>query len=173
MTTWKWRGQPKTTTKRLPLPSQHYLQTHFEYDPETGSFNREDGKWGFIDNTGYTRISIEGKTYLVHRLIWKLVNGVEPNIIDHINRNKLDNRWCNLRNVTQSINCRNKAIQSNSRGIHGVYYWKEREMWYVYITHNKRIHHIGKYHHALEAIQARIEAEEIFWGKSHVHTNLK
>jgi len=101
------------------------------------------------------------------------MTGEEPNEIDHINRIKDDNRWENLRSVPTMINSRNKSLQNNSSGVKGVRYVNETDRWRADIFLAGKVYYIGTYHHALDAIQARIEAEEIFWGKSHVHTNFK
>lgn len=73
-----------------------------------------DGKpCGFKDNCGYLRVSISYKKYLVHRLIYKLHNPEfdlsSDLVIDHIDRNRLNNHIENLRAVTKGENNRNKA----------------------------------------------------------------
>ncbi len=155
------------------LPSQYYLRFHFEYDPETGVFSKNGKEIGSQTNRGYIRITIDSEWYLVHRLIWKYMTGEEPDTIDHINRDKLDNRWTNLRNVTQTINVRNRTPDKRGDGVNGVRYLSERGKWRVRIHYNGETHHIGIYTHALDAIQARIEAEEIFWKKFNVHTDFE
>lgn len=172
MTTWKWRGQPKTTTKKLTLPSQYHLKFYYEYDPETGVFSK-NGKEVGTDCNGYLVIKVNNTRHYVHRLIWVYMTGEEPDEIDHINRIKNDNRWSNLRNVQHTINVKNSTPQKRGSGVSGIYYREDTEKWRVYIRYNKKLYHMGQYQHPLDAIQARIEAEEIFWGKSHVHTNLK
>lgn len=92
------------------------------YNPETGEF-----KW--LDNTGkknkewfqpkprgmknktYVRcqsININKKWYSPHRLAWYLMKGYWPLQIDHINRNALDNKFLNLREVTNKENSENR-----------------------------------------------------------------
>lgn len=53
---------------------------------------------------GYVHFNLDGKFYYAHRVIWKLQTMQEPNIIDHINGIKWDNRIKNLRSVTSSQN---------------------------------------------------------------------
>jgi len=62
-----------------------------------------------IMNNGYRASMLDGKLYLAHRIIWKLVHDEEPDVIDHINRDRTDNRLRNLRNVTQAANLQNKS----------------------------------------------------------------
>ena len=53
---------------------------------------------GSVHSTGYVRIGIDGRKYTSHRLAWLYVHGVWPSDqIDHINRNRSDNRIANLR----------------------------------------------------------------------------
>lgn len=78
--------------------------------------------------------------------------------IDHINRNKLDNRKCNLRFVTPCENNWNKGLKkSNKTGISGVI--KRHGKWAVYICSNYKSHYIGTYDTKDEAATARREAE--------------
>jgi hypothetical protein len=54
---------------------------------------------------GYRKTCFKGRMYYVHRIVWYLHYGSWPkHTIDHINRDKLDNRIENLRDVTHSVN---------------------------------------------------------------------
>ena len=76
---------------------------------------------GIVGNTGYMQISIpinkKMKCLRSHRLIYECFNGLIPDglVVDHINRNKLDNRLENLRLVTQQENCLNSASKIRSQ----------------------------------------------------------
>jgi hypothetical protein len=83
------------------------------YDPETGLFTRlvRTGRIragevaGTAHSRGYRSIVIDGRVYLSHRLAWLYVHGEwPPEQIDHINRNRADNRLVNLRAAKQSQN---------------------------------------------------------------------
>ena len=64
---------------------------------------------------GYRRLSIDGKTYPEHHIVWLMTHGRLPNnLLDHINGVKDDNRPCNLREATHSQNT------CNRRGVTGV-----------------------------------------------------
>lgn len=71
-----------------------------------------------------TTILNEGK---IHRIIWTAFNGVIPDnlFIDHIDRNKYNNRLSNLRLASRSDNRYNAKHQTNNKlGIKNIYYNK-------------------------------------------------
>lgn len=106
-----------------PLPSQSELKRRFDYDPKSGELRyREDSlcnnQWnsrnadrvgGSVNEEGYLIIGFNGTTYRAHRLIYKWFYGEEPEIVDHINGNRLDNRIENLRASNKFWNKLNKS----------------------------------------------------------------
>jgi len=101
-------------TQALPLPPLEVLQKKFDYDPETGTLTRRPtGKTvGHPTERGWLRVKINNTDYRVHRIVWKMYYGEDPPVgleIDHINRNKVDNRISNLRVVTHKENLANSA----------------------------------------------------------------
>jgi|GEM_PF-4016083 len=61
-----------------------------------------------VSGTGYASVKISGIRYMVHRLLWKVYTGHDPRgVIDHINGVRDDNRICNLRDVSPSVNSMN------------------------------------------------------------------
>ena len=88
----------------------------------------------YISRGGYKRINHNKKTYLVHRIIFLLVNGEWPDTVDHIDGNKLNNHISNLRAATITQNNCNRAINKNSSsGIKGVCWHKGAKKWRVQI----------------------------------------
>lgn len=87
------------------------LRALYIYDPETGEFRRRPKppkREGWISQ-GYRRMCIGGYDYQEHRLAWLYVYGEWPKqVIDHINKDKLDNRIGNLRDVPEIVNARNR-----------------------------------------------------------------
>lgn len=85
------------------------------YDPETGSLRWRDGpKAGRVAGTvgvsGYRRVCINGKQLRAHRIAWFIYHGAMPNDqVDHVNRNRDDNRISNLRDVSNAENQRNRG----------------------------------------------------------------
>lgn len=121
------------------------MLTDFTYSD--GKLFRKGREVGFMDNCGYLRTSIRGRKYLVHRLIYKLHNpefDLESDlVIDHINRDRTDNRIENLRAVTKAENNRNRDLPK------GVSYCKQTGKW-------KAIHPrwLGRFDTEQEAIDA-------------------
>lgn len=130
------------------LPDQETLQALLHYEPDTGKlfwkerplemFKREQdwktwnakfaGQEAFTANSiGYRRGSLFDKRYLAHRVIWKMVTGDEPEILDHEDGVRHNNKWENLRAVTQSDNMRNSSMKGdNTSGVVGVS-WSSRK----------------------------------------------
>jgi hypothetical protein len=109
------------------------LKETLSYDQETGLFTRlkrtsnciKENQIACRLNTfyKYRQVSFMSKSYQAHRLAWFYVHGVWPTgQIDHINRNKSDNRLINLRDCTISENKQNSGLyKSNKSGFKGVF----------------------------------------------------
>lgn len=111
--------------------TQKRLKEVIKYNPETGIFtwniNHKRVKKGSVAghkySTGYIRIAIDGIQYRAHRLAWLYITGSMPeDQIDHINRIRDDNRFINLRDVSNIENQMNKGMSFNRKcGVRGVY----------------------------------------------------
>lgn len=107
------------------------------------------------------QVRINGKMYYVHRIIFKLCTGEEPDLIDHINGNSLDNRLENLRSVDNTTNSRNaKRNKNNTSGITGVSWSKLLNKWEAYIWDNSIKLNLGSFSDLNEAIEVRKKAEQ-------------
>jgi len=80
---------------------------------------------GSNSSGGYYKVKINGKCYPAHRLVWVLCNktDIESNlVVDHIDRNRKNNNWLNLRLVTPKENSENTVIpretNTNYTGVH-------------------------------------------------------
>lgn len=99
-----------------------------------------------------------GGMILMHRLILKAPKGMG---IDHINRNGLDNRKCNLRFADQGLNSRNSRTQRpqfKSSQYRGVSWRPDKKKWRACITMKKKSYHLGYFKDELEASR-RYESE--------------
>lgn len=115
-------------------------------------------KWYLSDN--YVANVKVGK---LHRYLL----GVDDySVVDHINMNTLDNRKENLRICTQQENCFNKTeYKNNSSGHRGVIFNKKNNKWRSRIGVDGKQIQLGYYHTLEEAINARIEAEKLYFGE--------
>ena len=146
--------------------TQSYLKSVLHYCPDTGVFTRLAGqgaRCGSIAGSlkrGYYRMMIKGRVYTLHRLAFLYMTGDWPKQgVDHINGNPLDNRWENLRDVSQSENMRNASrSKRNASGVVGVAWDKEARKWRASIYHGKTIH-LGRHDDFFEAGCARKSAE--------------
>lgn len=113
----------------------------------------------------YVRVGICGLELYAHRVVFEMYYGFEPDNIDHINGNGLDNRPCNLRSVSTRINNMNLRKRSNnSSGITGVSFDKRKSRLRSYINvkeENKKTRQIflGYFDDFFEACCARKSAE--------------
>lgn len=105
-----------------PLPPQEELLRVFSYDPETGFLKTkvrlaqrvpENTVVGSLGTSGYLKVNYKRQSYTVHRLIWKMLTGDEPEVVDHVNFVRTDNRACNLRPATYSKNNFHRKSQRN------------------------------------------------------------
>lgn len=147
--------------------TQEKLKTLIHYDPATGEITANMPRHnvptgtslGCICNPGYYRLSIAGKHFLAHRLAWFYMTGNFPEQIDHINHIKTDNRWENLREVSNQANSQNTPLSKNSRTkINGVSFMKTLNKYRAYITVNRKHIHLGVFDKLEDAIQARKDA---------------
>lgn len=151
---------------------QAKLLEKYSYNPDTGEFTRKSGKSvGWLNTLGYRSIWLEGKTLLVHRCIWIMMTGEEPNQIDHINHIRDDNRWCNLRNVQARDQQLNMQIRRNNKtGVQGVRVLPSGRFC-AYIMVNRVQIPLGTYD-TIEEATAHRKAGEIKYGFHENHGQL-
>jgi hypothetical protein len=104
--------------------SLQLLLSVLQYDPDSGdvAFTGSNSPRIF-DLRGYKMVSVDGHIIGLHRLIWMHANKTAPSgEIDHINGDRGDNRICNLRDVSASVNRHNqrKCMSTNKTGLLGV-----------------------------------------------------
>ena len=117
---------------------------------------------GCLRSDRYRFIGINNKSYLAHRLIWFYHYGYFPeNEIDHINKNKIDNRIENLREASHSCNIRNRGNYNNNiSGVKGVHFNKASKKWIAYIWADGKPHGLGYFKNFNEAVLTRYAAEQ-------------
>ena len=132
--------------------NQELLKELFIYDGRNLCWSKSRGnrkaltRAGTISNHGYVIITIDGKAYMEHRLIWMLHNGSFPKELDHINQIKTDNRIENLREVTKQQNQWNTSVRSVSKsGVKNVHWNKKDQRWRVQFRVDGKPKYFGEY----------------------------
>jgi hypothetical protein len=141
----------------------------FDYDPESGAFTHRIGGGrrkagdlaGHIDRLGYVIIGGAKKHYLAHRLAFMWMNGRWPESqVDHIDGNRSNNAWTNLRDVSPQGNNRNKRMHRNNKsGRIGVHWDKVNNKWVAHIFVWNKHHNLGRFSEFEDACRARLHAE--------------
>lgn len=147
------------------------LREALDYSPETGEFTRRKNagrryKAGQVAGSkefrGYVQIRIDKKLYWAHRLAWLHMTGAWPtHDIDHIDGDKSNNRWSNLRDVPQAVNNQNvrSPFAGNSSGYLGVNWHPTNHNWTAKISVNNRTKYLGSYSTPEEAHAAYVAAK--------------
>ncbi len=139
------------------------------YDRDTGIFTRKvassrmkaGSECSATNSKGYVEFNILGKLVRAHRLAFFIINGEWPLLtVDHINGDKQDNRWSNLREVDNKTNCENKrSINSNnSTGYTGVI--RRRKKFECRIRTDGKLLYLGVFDTPQEAAAAYLVAKE-------------
>jgi hypothetical protein len=116
--------------------------------------NKTGKEAGYLDKTtGYRRVSIGNKKVHTHQLVYFMSYGVWPSLVDHIDRNKLNNSPTNLRVVSHKENICNSDKVHQARG---VAFHKASGKWTAYLPRNGNKHqrHIGLFETEQEALRA-------------------
>jgi len=166
-----------------PKLTQEYLKECLTYNSDSGIFiwnirplnhfktkracaviNTRNGnkEAGSIDKGSWClSIRVNSKLYLAHRLAFLYMEGYMPeNGIDHIDRNRLNNKWNNLREASQRCNMQNcKLSIMNTSGVTGVCWNKNWNKWESQITINSKTKHLGPYVNFDDAVRARYNEE--------------
>lgn len=150
--------------------TQEQLRDLLTYDAETGVFTnrvtrnpraKAGAPAGFVNEQGYIVFQIGGKKLYAHRAVWLYVFGRWPHDeIDHINRNRKDNRLVNLREASRLVNAQNTGKHlRNTSGHKGVTFHARLGTWQVQMRANNKTFYVGQYKLLSDAVQARSIAE--------------
>lgn len=121
------------------------IKSVIDYSPETGKLTRKEKyqQWpkgheiGWNSGDGYIKVKLFGEYEYAHRIAWAIHYGEWPKSkIDHKNRNRSDNRICNLRLADNSQNGANQSLRSdNTSGKKGVTWNSRRRKWQAQIQY--------------------------------------
>lgn len=116
-----------------------------DYNPENGHLIWKTGKHskrvkkgsraGFLRKSGYRGITLQGKSYLEHHVIWFHQKGFWAKEIDHNDHVRDNNSWDNLSEVTHEMNSRNmKQLKNTKTGVQGIQYNRATDKYVAHIT---------------------------------------
>ena len=142
----------------------HSMREYLQYCPDTGEFTWVKKVYrntivgsvaGTISKNGYRYITFKGEKYLAHRLAHFFHYGVQPPpVLDHINRERTDNRIVNLRIASSSLNGHNRT------GVKGIRR-NNKSSWQAYIYVNGKFTQLYNGPSHKKAVTARADAE--YW----------
>ena len=158
--------------------TQWRLKEVLHYNPDTGAFTwtkctgaaKAGSAAGCVKTASaalrYCVIRVDSALHRAHRLAWLYMTGDYPSgLIDHVDGNGLNNRWCNLRQCSHSENQQNRVKQVNNRsGYLGVSWAKYQNKWQAQITVRGDHKHLGFFEDPQEAHKVYLMA------KSQIHT---
>jgi hypothetical protein len=110
---------------------------------------------GCLNQKGYLIVSVNGKKYGVHCLIWLMHGNPPVKMLDHINGDRADNRIENLRAADSARNQYNSRLSaSNTSGIKGVSWCRTNKRWIGQIWYKKQLYRAGLFKDKQECAEA-------------------
>lgn len=157
----------------MKYPTQARLRELFDYDSVSGDLlwrqtlsNRalKGSIAGCVDDKDHICVQVMGRSYRAHRLIWIYHHGHIPDKmqIDHIDRNRSNNRIDNLRLCTSSQNSANRTAKS-STGFKGVR--RNGKRYQAVLKHDGKFKTLGTYDTPEEAHEVYLGAAKEIWGE--------
>jgi hypothetical protein len=137
-----------------PLPDVELLKQRYNYNPITGVVTgRRNGKvLRWTDSHGYLKVRVNKEAFKLARIIWKIVTGKDPvGEVDHIDLNRRNNRWTNLRDATSAQNNRNRKPKTNKGKLKGANWHKRTGRYESSICVNGKRIYLGSFATAAEA----------------------
>ena len=152
------------------LLSAEVARKHLAYDAETGFFSwlvhggkrRVGARAGSRHSKGYRCICLLERMYFEHRLAFLIQTGAWPEqLVDHINGERDDNRWANLRSATPTLNQQNlqRAPSNSATGLIGAFLCRTTGLYRARIKVDKKIVELGRHKTAEEAHRAYLTAK--------------
>ena len=153
--------------------TQALLKEFLHYCPVSGDFTyvKKTGKKTVVGNKagsvskrdGHIEIRFFGSLYRASRLAWFYMTEEWPLFVDHEDHDELNNRWSNLRNVSQRVNNMNMPKKcTNTSGTTGVWWNAQKNRWIAEIMLDGKKTHLGSFTNKDDAIAIRKQAEADF-----------
>jgi hypothetical protein len=155
---------------------QTVLKLLFNYDPETGILSRKVRTTNSIqvgNIAGTTpkhnlpnKVSVNNRLYKTHRVIWLWFYGELPEMLDHIDHDKNNNRISNLRPASKVANSLNRKVNShNTSGFKGVGWSNQMNKWFAKLKIAGRQKVIGFYTDRYDAACAYNYGAQLYYGE--------
>lgn len=135
--------------------SPEELRDVFKYDPDTGAVAWRvspapqvpaGGLCGWVTKDGYIDVEYRKVRYPAQRIAFALMVGRWPKtFMDHINHNRADNRWSNLREASKAENSRNRLGTVKRSGYKGVSFHKASGTYHARIKKDRRTQFLGRF----------------------------
>ena len=164
-------------SRSLGVLTQKRLCELVHYDPATGDFvwkiDRTGGVKagslaGYVNNEGYRMLRLDGRDYSAHRVAWLYRFGFWPlGEIDHINRDRADNRIANLRDVSRAVNQSNKGCWGKSG--HAGVQLRDNGKYRAYISGGGKRRSLGTFETFEEAVAAYRTAHASIYGSESIY----
>lgn len=167
--------------RNRPLPSIEELRSTFTYNPQTGELFRQhkpgqtkfntrycSAPTGTVMNLGYLFVSTKSQMLLAHRVAWALYYGRWPKMeLDHIDRDRLNNKIDNLREVTRLENMQNIS-RPYAQGV--TFKKNDKSPWKAQIRVDGKKRWIGSFNTEAEAAAAYKVVENLVRkGRATIH----
>ena len=181
LTTIACKEAPMAAIKHITPDVLGFLHEALSYDPATGALKwkerprhhfNSDAAWkrentkhaglraGCIDHYGHRTFGFLGVKFRAARIIYLMVTGVLPDVVDHINGDRSDDRWENLRSVSHRENLLNMRLKrGNTSGFNGVWFSHNEQKWKSEIKVNWKKIHLGTFDCLDDAVAARVAAD--------------
>jgi hypothetical protein len=153
---------------------QAELKEYLSYDPLTGKFiwikdrgNIKAGTVaGHLESDGYISITLLRNRHKAHRLAWLYMTGQWPkDLLDHIDRNKSNNVFANLREANASQNTANAQSKNSKNGMKNVQWHKKANKWIANIRIDGKLKHLGYFTDVEDAKRCVANARLEFFGE--------
>lgn len=144
----------------------YWKERDFGYQPAKWNRNKAGTKAGKLSHYGYVILIINQQSYLAHRIVFWIHHGYIPDYIDHIDRNRTNNKIENLRECNQHQNGGNTKVYANSSsGLRNIR-WNERSnRWLVNIRVKQQYIYVGCFKELELAKVAAREARIKYFGE--------
>lgn len=144
-------------------PNVEKLSSYFDYRDgklywkvDRGGTAKVGTEAGTYSPDGYVRVWVDGELFLAHRVIWKMLKGQDAaQRLDHIDRNKANNKIENLRETSHSLNILNSSAK-------GYFYCKKRKKFHARIGIGGKKVSIGFFNTEEEAASHYQEFKELY-----------